>query len=768
MTTIKQENVMGGNRDAFAEIPDEEAAELLHGKVLEKHVYICDRGRKLQQSVRKQRNPYATKKVGCPCEMHVVRFSQSPDQWYIFQTHDHEGHGNNDPRYEPLSQKLQELCGNQILFGGTSGKIVAALRENRERFGLTEDELQTVTPLKIERLKQKMNRIDLLDENERVSVKKMKEIPEFHIIFLLEEKDLYALGICTEFQAAMLGKCGDFVFLDSVHSVTKHGLFQLTILVLDETGKGIPVGFCLTNTENATVWKHFILATFQKAGRDASASVFMSDNCGKIKLAVSRVGATRHLLCWFHLMQAVDRKLNSLCRGPNKREVCQRIKNKIRDLQRLKDKNTFEIRVQHFYEWLECDERVKECMSMTITYAVSGGTVTANTHFRYYFDQVWIQRGACDMWVAYGRVDENMNPIAWHGHNTNNVIENYFNQQKYRFSRARRTVRLDQHVRLLVTKVNANFVADRQQMLQGIVSTRKQIQSQNVDLYVSWLKDGHCIISQPSIGLGVADAQFGDDSDMFCLSDLSCTCQKNPGIICPHLEAAASMFGITSDAIKSCAAIIKEQNMMSPLPGTGETYQCIPFAKKFGKSLWAKRKYYVTNGTHGSEWCECGVFSRARTCPHILALGIGEDRIVSLEELFPGEDVCAHRPSMSLCGALSENDDPAFKYHKECLAIERQKTNEPFYKQRVEKLIKFFKTLTEEDADVLDRHLDEFLDNLDNELCPVIRSGWTPNDVSTSKSRSRSSKDRIEKPLFPDRYSRASSKRSRGEESCDE
>ena len=238
------ENNNLNRQDSLVAISNELGEELLGQEILEKYVFHCDRGYKRHKSIRKHRNPYKSKKTGCPAEIYVTRFKKEPEKLYMFQTEAHTNHGSEDPRYDPLPDRIRQICVDQTIFGATPCKMLAALRENKEHFGLTEDEIQGVTPGKLSRLQQQIRKEQQLDPNERMSIRKMKAMPEFHILSLCEEKGRYEIVICSDFQASMLRKFGGFVFVDSVHKVTNHGLFQLMMLIVDETGSGVPVGFC--------------------------------------------------------------------------------------------------------------------------------------------------------------------------------------------------------------------------------------------------------------------------------------------------------------------------------------------------------------------------------------------------------------------------------------------------------------------------------------------------------------------------------------------
>jgi hypothetical protein len=55
------------------------------------------------------------------------------------------------------------------------------------------------------------------------------------------------------------------------------------MLVVSETGKGVPVAYCLSNVEKAEHWSLLIDKSFGRTNRDPSKSTYMSDDCPRIK-----------------------------------------------------------------------------------------------------------------------------------------------------------------------------------------------------------------------------------------------------------------------------------------------------------------------------------------------------------------------------------------------------------------------------------------------------------------------------------------------------
>ena len=48
------------------------------------------------------------------------------------------------------------------------------------------------------------------------------------------------------------------VFMDAVHNTNRKGYTVLTLMVKDEFGRGCPVAYCISSTEDAATWGRFI------------------------------------------------------------------------------------------------------------------------------------------------------------------------------------------------------------------------------------------------------------------------------------------------------------------------------------------------------------------------------------------------------------------------------------------------------------------------------------------------------------------------------
>ena len=89
-------------------------------------------------------------------------------------------------------------------------------------------------------------------------------------------KDDFVLVVQTEFQCEMLKKYGsNAVCVDSTHGTNSYYFNLTTILVVDEYGEGVPVGWLISNKEDKPMLVEFVTAVKNRVGQNVS---FMTDD----------------------------------------------------------------------------------------------------------------------------------------------------------------------------------------------------------------------------------------------------------------------------------------------------------------------------------------------------------------------------------------------------------------------------------------------------------------------------------------------------------
>ena len=65
-------------------------------------------------------------------------------------------------------------------------------------------------------------------------------------------KEDFLLGIQTEFQRDIMMEFGNnIICIDATHNTNMYDFYLITIVVVDEFGQGIPVGWAIRNREEA-------------------------------------------------------------------------------------------------------------------------------------------------------------------------------------------------------------------------------------------------------------------------------------------------------------------------------------------------------------------------------------------------------------------------------------------------------------------------------------------------------------------------------------
>jgi len=102
--------------------------------------------------------------------------------------------------------------------------------------------------------------------------------------------------------------------IDSTHGTNMYKFLLITIMVVDEHGKRLPVAWAITNKEDTTVIIEYLTAVKGNTGNIAKK--FMSDDADTFYNAWKFVfGETKRLLCFFHVDCAWEKKLNGLIKN---------------------------------------------------------------------------------------------------------------------------------------------------------------------------------------------------------------------------------------------------------------------------------------------------------------------------------------------------------------------------------------------------------------------------------------------------------------------
>lgn len=615
-----------------AESVTEETNVALESKQLvSKAVFECDRGcKRVSGNGNLVGLQYESKKVGCPVQYHSLLFDDGTA--VVGQTKPHRAHGEGVDQFTKLSLAAREAIDQLRTAGSTPLQIAAALVDERFRpkYCLTQTDLEIISHEKVQR---EVNRLEMMDRGpngEREGVKDMAEIkPDLNIQVWEDPENAsgdFRAIICSEWQQKMLKKFGGFVLVDSVHSVVRHGCNQLTLMVIDETGRGVPVGFCLTTKEDESAWQDLLRTCFEMAGRDISETVSMSDAAPEIINACQNVGIQQHLLCIFHMLQAIGRKLKE-CGTPHElrdttwsvNAVVGFVLRAIRGVANVTSENAFFPAYENMKKGLEGHEVVSKYLCQAGKGA-TGETTGLGTFFAY-LDKYWLPRQM--MWAAFRR--QQLPQWGVDRANTTNIVENHFFHQKYSHARCRRLSSLRKHVRFLEGVIHSHQQR-RAKTLRGLCSSGKQKKAKTLEKVKDWLLSDDAKTSTGFLPLrlvdegvpftGIAESDtIGKQRAEFSLSDLSCSCglgQQQQ--ICIHLEAAAEKFPdhkfLTPESIRAAGEYILAKGNLRDQ--SNNWFRCDTLSPK------GKATSTVYTG-RDQEWCTCPVFSMTGNCPHLWA-----------------------------------------------------------------------------------------------------------------------------------------------------
>ena len=120
-------------------------------------------------------------------------------------------------------------------------------------------------------------------------------------------KDDFLLVLQTKFQCDMFKKFGcTAVCIDSTHGTNAYDFNLTTILVIDEYGEGLPVGWMISNREDKQMLTEFFRAIEQRAGK-INPQWFMTDDAEQFYNAWIEVFGEqdmKKILCTWHVDRA--------------------------------------------------------------------------------------------------------------------------------------------------------------------------------------------------------------------------------------------------------------------------------------------------------------------------------------------------------------------------------------------------------------------------------------------------------------------------------
>lgn len=454
------------------------------------------------------------------------------------------------------------------------------------------------------------------------------------------------------------------------------------------------------------------------------------------------------MLCIFHMMQEIDRRLNHHSSGlgaKEKKALKYRIHKDITTLRRIEDDRMFRVRSETFKRSLLFDPK---------------GMSNAE-EFVAYYQKSW--ESCADKWAACGRTE-----FKHLQQNTNNLIESFFNQLRQRFCRKKKT-RLDEHLEVLVLKVIPQYLTRRANIEAGIEKSKNEELNEITESNVAQLVEtGYFKLVDYSIGQGYVQYQKNGEnfSEWFCMAELSCTCRNYSGA-CIHIEAASRYLDSQSRALKYQTLLnhaqllrkkslvrVVEQSLHVSLSGSALTHEADALHEYMGK----RTETFFIDAERAI--CSCGMFLRVQICAHVLAVlheapvdlcnvGIEAEAAIPAK-VFQQPRLCSNRKDDTDKGMTSLAKEECAKFQM----LPHAKFQMDYEKMSINKcakLMQLCRRIPEENQRRACDLLEELESQLQEFLPPQLMETFTQETITEEKKQglSRYSTDRTYKPLYP-------------------
>lgn len=136
-------------------------------------------------------------------------------------------------------------------------------------------------------------------------------------------KDDFLLAIQTQFQCDLMKTFGTrLICMDATHGTNHYHFKLVTVLILDEFGEGVPVGWMVSNKEDGILLSTFLTSLMDRTG-PITAQYFMSDDAEQYYSSWNKVygGQPRKLLCSWHVDKAWRSQLQSISSSDKKTKL---------------------------------------------------------------------------------------------------------------------------------------------------------------------------------------------------------------------------------------------------------------------------------------------------------------------------------------------------------------------------------------------------------------------------------------------------------------
>lgn len=221
----------------------------------------------------------------------------------------------------------------------------------------------------------------------------------------------FVFGLMTDIQISWCDQLENefsVVCVDATHGMG-NGFKMITVLTINEFYQGLPLAFCISRTETATVLRAFFEAIKKRVGKRLIRKYFMSDDAEyyfatwKSVMDPDNSLELKHWLCAWHVNQAWKKNLRSKVRGEDKQKE---VKSRLYDLRYETNLVKYNEKLAKFHEDINGDPHLETFYNyLVINYFPriekwafvfrDVNSLTTNTHleaFHKTFKEIYLKR----------------------------------------------------------------------------------------------------------------------------------------------------------------------------------------------------------------------------------------------------------------------------------------------------------------------------------------------------------------------------------------
>ena len=183
----------------------------------------------------------------------------------------------------------------------------------------------------------------------------------------------FVIGLMTDTQVSwcdLLENEFSVICIDATHGMG-NGFKMITIMTINEFYQGIPLAFCISRTETATVLQAFFEAIKKRVGKPLHSKYFMSDDAEYYFTTWKEVMdpndslQLKHWLCTWHVNQAWKKNLKKKVQGKPKQDE---LKKRLYDLKYETNQILYDEKLAKFHEDIGKDPEFNTFYEYLVTF----------------------------------------------------------------------------------------------------------------------------------------------------------------------------------------------------------------------------------------------------------------------------------------------------------------------------------------------------------------------------------------------------------------